>query len=482
MKNDAPNILWICSDQQRWNTLGCTGNPWVNTPHLNQLAAGGCLFENAFCQNPLCTPSRASFLTGRFPRTTRCYQNGQSLPASEVPVTAILADAGYTCGLAGKLHLAACDPSVCPEEEPRIHDGYSEFNWSHHSFPGMRKSNQYRQWLEDKGETFRWTDHPETEFVKVGMPDELHQTTWCAEKAIAFMNAHAEDDAPWLFSVNMFDPHSAFDPPQSRLDPYLEKLDDIPLPHFIPGELENKPIWQSIDHQGSHGGKSPLAYTRLNEREHRLIRAAYWAMCDLIDDQVGHMLRALEESGQLENTLVIYMSDHGEMLGDHGIYLKGPYLYEELIHVPLIFSFPGKIIPQRSTALVELMDLPQTLLDAAGIPAPASMQGQTLWPLLTGAADSGLHKPDVYCEFYDAMSCHQNPSPRLSMIRDTHYKLVVDHCHSQGELYNLKTDIHEHQNLWEDPAYNLIKSDLLLRLSNRMASTVDPTPFRTAPW
>jgi arylsulfatase A-like enzyme len=107
-----PNILWITTDQQRWDTLGCLGNPHVRTPHLDRLAANGALFPLAFCQSPVCTPSRASFLTGRYPRTTRCRQNGQDLPADEILVTRLLRDAGWRCGLAGKLHLSACDPKV----------------------------------------------------------------------------------------------------------------------------------------------------------------------------------------------------------------------------------------------------------------------------------------------------------------------------------------------------------------------------------
>ena len=119
-----PNILWICTDQQRWDTLGCYGNPYVHTPHIDRLASEGVLFERCFSQSPVCTPSRASFLTGRYPRTTRCRQNGQDISDDEVLVTRLLADAGYVCGLAGKLHLSACNPSVTPEMESRIDDGY----------------------------------------------------------------------------------------------------------------------------------------------------------------------------------------------------------------------------------------------------------------------------------------------------------------------------------------------------------------------
>ncbi|OGV67334.1 MAG: hypothetical protein A3K19_01920 [Lentisphaerae bacterium RIFOXYB12_FULL_65_16] len=120
-----PNILWICSDQQRWDTLGCYGNPFVATPHLDRLAAEGVLFEHCYSQSPVCTPSRTAFLTGRYPRTARCRQNGQGIPADEVLITRLLDEAGCRCGLSGKLHLSPCCPAVCKGGERRIADGLS---------------------------------------------------------------------------------------------------------------------------------------------------------------------------------------------------------------------------------------------------------------------------------------------------------------------------------------------------------------------
>ena len=157
-----PNVLWICSDQQRFDTLGCYGNPFVQTPNLDKLAAAGVLFENVYSQSPVCTPSRASFLTGRYPRTTRCRQNGQAIPPDEVLVTKLLRDAGYVCGLAGKLHLAPCNPSVCKDTEQRIDDGYAQFFWSHD--PGdVWFAHDYTQWLRNKG--LRRESKPFAEFT-----------------------------------------------------------------------------------------------------------------------------------------------------------------------------------------------------------------------------------------------------------------------------------------------------------------------------
>ncbi len=227
---NRPNILWICTDQQRWDTLGCHGNDFVSTPNLDRMAASGIRFDNAFCQSPVCTPSRASFLTSRYPRTCRARQNGQSIPADEVLVTRLLADSGYYCGLAGKLHISACHPDTHPGCERRINDGYAEFHWSHHPSPG-HASNAYIEWLAAQNQCLRRTTLPESGFASItDLPPEQHQTAWCANTAVDFIERMAGRDQPWLFSVNIFDPHHPFDPPREFLEPYRQKLPNIPLP------------------------------------------------------------------------------------------------------------------------------------------------------------------------------------------------------------------------------------------------------------
>jgi len=384
---NPPNILWICSDQQRFDTLGCYGNPWVATPNLDRLAAEGTQFDPAFSQSPVCTPSRAAFLTGRYPRTCRGRQNGADIPDDEVLVTKMLADAGYVCGLSGKLHLRAANPELLGENgmESRIDDGYSAFHWSHHSGGMGKAQNEYHDWLTDKG--LKWHAEPceLSKHITYAMTGETSQTAWCAEKANDFMEERAKDGKPWLFSVNMFDPHHAFDAPREYVERYLDRLDEIPLPSHVESELADKPIWQQYDaERGSYGKVNHFKWSDMSERDHRLTRASYWAMCDLIDEYVGRMVETLERTGQRENTVIIYTSDHGEMLGDHGIYMKGPYFYDCAVRVPLILSWPGQIRSQRSGALVELLDLAQTVLDAVGLPHHAGMQGKSLWPLLTG--------------------------------------------------------------------------------------------------
>jgi arylsulfatase len=478
-----PNILWICTDQQRFDTLGCYGNSYVKTPNLDKLAASGTKFEYAYCQNPLCTPSRASILSGRYPRTTRARQNGQCVPAEEVLVTRLLDQAGYACGLSGKLHLSPCEPRICPVRERRIDDGYSEFYWSHHP-DGHWPKGDYNEWLRDHGLKYGRQPFGDSRYVETSMAPEFHQTTWCVQKAIDFLEEEADTGHPWLFSVNIFDPHHPFDPPLEYLQPYLDKLDQIPLPNYVEGELEDKPVFQQVDHTGAYGGQQNLyPFDKMNEADHRLVKAAYWAMCDLIDHEVGRLIEALTASGQLENTIVIFMSDHGEMLGDHGIYLKGPHFYEPAIRVPLIVSCPGLIKQQESSALVELVDLAPTLLEAVGLPQYEGMQGRSLWPILTGEKEANHHRDSVYCEHYG--TTHHAPdqeSAYATMIRTREHKLTLFHGKKHGELYDLERDPNETHNLWCVSEYQAVKMELVESLCDRMAWTVDPLPVRQGPY
>lgn len=468
-----PNILWICTDQQRADTIAALGNRNIRTPHVDSLVGSGTSFTNVFCQSPVCTPSRASMLTGRYPRTTRCRQNGQQIPASERLVPRILADAGYTCGLSGKLHLSSC---AAGRVEQRIDDGYSEFYWSHHPQPDWPE-NAYTQWLERHGQSWdKLYSGKQGGWVKEGVPACWHQTTWCAEMAVDFMRRHRHE--PWMFSVNFYDPHHPFDPPAE----YLERYDpgDMPLPKYRPGELDGKPRYQQLDHERSHNEPHGMQFDALSPRQLQEITAAYYAMIELIDDQVGRMLAALDATGQRENTVVLFMSDHGELLGDHGMFLKGPHFYEASVRVPLVISAPGTVSPGlRSSALVELTDLAPTLLELAGLEPEPQMQGRSLLPIAAGHADPTQHRPFVYSEYYNAWTHHRAYG---TMLRTTSEKIVVYHGAPEGtvdgELYDLAADPDEQFNRWNDRDYADRKIALLKQAFDASVLTMDPTPPR----
>ncbi len=485
-----PNILWICTDSQRWDTLGCYGNRHVDSPNVDRLAGEGTLFEHCYAQSPLCTPSRGAFLTGRYPVTNKLRQNGQCIPEGEKLVTRALADDGYVCGLVGKLHLSAANRRFLmgdrwwelPHEERlvqgverRIDDGYHEFHWYHSPSP-LYRSGAYTQWCHRRGVEIRSTPREDSKDVTNGMPPEHHEARFCAETAADFIERYADYAHPWLFSINIVDPHPGFNPPEVCLEPYLSRLDEIPLPDYVEGELDGKPSYQRERHgKTRYGGYSETDVG--DPHEHRMCRAAYWAMCDNIDAHVGLMLEALERTGQRQDTLVIFTSDHGEMLGDHGLYVKGPFLYDPAVRVPLIVSWPGVVREGVvSPALVELADLAPTVLEAAGLDRLPGMQTRSLWPLLTGRQAADRFRDDVYCEYYNA-----NPDETaifLTMVRTDRHKIIVGHGRELGELYDLEEDPTETHNLWDDPAHAEVKMAMLKRACDRMAMTADPLPPR----
>ncbi len=308
-----------------------------------------------------------------------------------------------------------------------------------------------------------------------GIDAEYHQTTWCAEETIAFIEANATFEDPWLISVN------TFDPPVDYLERYLDKLKDIPLPNYVPGELEDKPLFQKACQRGAYNAPGNFAFEEMVDDDHRMVRAAYWAMVDLIDVQVGRMVAALERSGQLENTLIIFTSDHVEMLGDHGFYLKGPFFYDPAIRVPFIVSWPAGIPGgRRSGALVEAVDIAPTLLEIAGVPRGPGMQGKSLWPILAGGGDMNHHRDFVYSEYYNSSVMFREPRANMTMVRSERYKLVSVHGMDAGELYDLENDANETHNLWNAPEAQAIKVGMLKHLSDAMAWTVDPLPERPA--
>ena len=395
-KNKRPNILFLCTDQQRGDSLGCTGATWAVTPNLDRLASDGALFKNCYVQNPVCSPSRASLFTGKYVATHGLYANGVPLPQRQKMFTRNLADAGYDCGMIGKQHLSPCDNW---QTEPRRDDGYRYFKWAHG--PNHRAiENDYHHWLRHQHPDIHEEIFPDkganesTAFgnkAKYGtpmdqVPKEAHYSHWVADCALEFINHSRNDDQSFFLAANFFDPHHPFGAPQEFRD--LIDSDAIPEPNTRIDELNNKPPEQLFYSKTSYAGVAPgfLDYTAEEIRE---IRAQYWAMIALIDYEIGRILQALHTAGLAENTLVVFSSDHGEMLGNHQQLLKGPQLYDDLTHVPLIARWPQLIeAGQQIDELVQWVDLPATFLDIAGCAPGAGVQGLSLLPLMSQAEAS----------------------------------------------------------------------------------------------
>lgn len=488
-----PNILFLCTDQQRGDSLNCMGASWAVTPNLDKLAREGALFRQCYIQNPMCGPSRATLFTGKYIANHGLHANGVPLPAHQKMFTRTLADAGYDCGMIGKQHLSPCDNW---QTEPRQDDGYRVFQWSHG--PNHRAlENDYHRWLRTNHPVIYAEIFPDkganesTAFGNIAksgtpidyVPVEAHYSHWVAERAIEFINHPREGGENFCLIANFFDPHHPFGAPQEFRDKI--DADAIPAPNTRKDELSNKPAIQDFYSETSYGGTA-AGFREYTDEQICEIRAQYWAMIALADHEIGRILNALDEAGLTEDTLVVFSSDHGEMLGNHQQLLKGPQLYDDLTHVPLIARWPKQITAGLEIEeIVQWVDLSATFLDAAACAPSRGVQGESLLPLLSGNANNWRNW--ALSEYRDS-GFEMDPQLMTTMLRSGHWKLIIWHGHPatkgkrDGELYNLESDPHELYNLFHDSASAKVRRRLKSLLLDVMAEAEDRTQPQVRNW
>ncbi len=487
-----PNILLLVADQHRFDVVGCYDNPDVLTPALDTMAAEGVLFETCYVHNPICSPSRASLATGLYPRNHGLWANGVQMPLDRRLLSKALADAGYDCGMAGKQHFGPCAEA----DEIRRDDGYRVYKWSHDPIH-RSANNSYHRWLERVHpavfkELFDDIESSSTEAGNVAkgataidlVQVEAHYSHWIADEAIDFISEPSRAaDQPFYFTANFFDPHHPFGAPNE----YRRLYDSgkLPTPYGSVEELQSKPEQQREYSAKSYGGYAP-GFQEYGEDELREARANYYAMVSLIDAQCQRIMDVLRERGQLDNTLIIYTSDHGEMLGDHGLMLKGPMLYEAVTRVPLILRWPPALgSGKRIQQIVQHIDLTSTLLDVAGVPDALPSQGSSLLPLISGSDDGW--RDWALVEYRDSGHASQPPT-HTTMLRHRDRKLIVWHGEPatararDGELYDLAIDPHELVNLYHDPAHQHLCAELKDVLLDVLDATEDRSAPRLAQW
>lgn len=429
-------------------------------------------------------------LTGQYPSQHGLWANGVTLPEAAPMVSRELADAGYRCGLVGKLHLAAAFQG---KTEQRVDDGFEHFRWAHDPFHGS-PDNAYHRWLRERHPKL-WEramgdvvtpdvtnfTHADTAFD--AMPTEAHYSTWVAEETEDFIRRAADDDRPFFLVANFFDPHHPFVAPAEYLAAYPPG--SVPPPVGGPSELDGKPDMQQEASCSSYVGHGP-SFPDFDEQGIDEIRRTYYAMVSLVDDCVGRILATLDSAGLSENTLVIFTSDHGEMLGDHALLLKGPMMYDAAVRVPMMVKWAGQV-PEGTRiedGFVGVHDVAATVRRAAGLATVPMDQGIDL----VGVA-RGTTAPRSY-----AVSQYRNagypyePEVLTTMLRSGDHKIVVWHGvpatgrDRQGELYDLAKDPAELVNLWDAPDCAALKARLLTELADVMVGMENRTAPRVSPW
>ena len=468
------NILLITSDQQRWYTLGRL-NPAIHTPHLDRLAERGVFFDRAYTVNPVCTPTRCSILTGEYPSRHGCFHVGTSLPENYGPTVAHrFTEAGYSTSLIGKAHFQACKDPASLESAPRVHD-LDHFNNWHGPYFGFEHAElvightsephaagmHYGAWLRERAvdlEAF-FNIHDYDHYGPWSLPEELHGSAWVADRSIAAIDR--AKGKPFFLWSSFQDPHNPYVTPE----PWASQYDAASMPApIVPPDLDGHPEFYASLARGAFYGDDLQLQEKawgdvkirpdMGPDETRALRAVYYGMVSLMDHHIGRILDRLEADGTIDDTVIVFASDHGDYLGDHGLWGKGLPTYEAMQRVPFIVAPPDcQDRGQTSHALQSLVDIEQSCLDAAGLVACEESQGvsqKAAW------IDPNCSVRD-HClvEFRPA----QGPFKQKTYVTDQ-YKLVLYDTRDYGELYDLGVDPEQSRNLYDDAEYQSLKTEL----------------------
>ena len=444
-----PNIILIMTDQQRFDTIAAWGYDHMITPNTDRLAQAGISFRSAYCPGATCVASRAAIFTGMWPHTTGVYSFDPW--AEHRNWVEDLADAGYWCASIGKMHFSPRDvPGGFHErvivENPTnltLAGGGADDDWGRYlSLHGVERPNARNQsdpdWLR-KHQGVPWH-----------LDEHLHSDVFIGNSAVAWIRSH-RGERPLFLQVGFTGPHEPWDPLPRHLGMYKNR--ELPQALWREGELEEKPPQHAHikQHHATTRHESQIDLDDATPADIAEMRRHYYAKITTVDEQIGRVLDELEARGYLENSLIIFCSDHGEMLGDHMMAYKW-LMYDPIVHIPLIVwdnrhtSGSG---PERAEVrdLVSLLDIGPTVLEAAGIDIPTYFEGRSLVPYLEGAT-SEPH-PYVFCE-----------DNYQVMMRSSTHKLVYYIGQERGELYDLEVDPGELFNRWDDADYAGVRGQL----------------------
>ena len=493
--SDRPNFLCIVTDQQRADHLGCAGNPVLRTPNIDRIAALGVRFRRAYVNNPLCMPARATLFTGRTPRGHGVRTNGVPLNYALPTMADALRQAGYRTHAVGKIHLRPfgtpngrpieeLDPREFPESRALWDSGRIQalpqpyYGLEQVEFAGGHGSwmwGDYVTWLRQQrlyGFDFlqpqagRPSLHQAEQSWKSALPEELHHSRWVADRSIAFLEDAARQPKPFFLWCSFPDPHHPYCPPA----PWSEMYDPsgVPLPVRREGELDDLPPFFKEVYEKGMPLSGRFGPTRMSDDQLREILALTYGMISLFDHHIGRILGALEATGLRGNTVVVFVSDHGDLMGDHGLINKGPFHFDGLLKVPFLWSWPGQFGAGVATdALASHLDFAPTILDLAGVPIPEGpvplkpeaermpppWPGLSLLPVLRGEEPS-VRDSVVIENDEDYLGL------RLRTLVTDRHQLTIYSGAEYGELFDLDEDPGQVRNLWNSAAHRAVRDSL----------------------
>lgn len=452
-KKSHPNILFIMTDEQRHDCLGSV-NSAVITPHLDALAQESVQFTHAYCTNPSCVPSRASILTGKYPSRCGAPTFITPLPGNETTFPDRLRQTGYYTAVVGKQHFAGSavehgydyedliDSHMPPPDiaAQASKDSYVRFLYE----AGFRHAEELTCW--DSDYNHRWLAE-----------DSFHVDDFVGERGLSHLQHCLELDRPWCLTISFPGPHMPYDGTglaESGL--YDESAIDLPSTHYE--HLADKPQHFQKQRLSGNPGRNPVA--GITPEAISKTRLAYYANQSLIDKKIGAIIRALKDSGQFQDTLILYTSDHGDYMGDFDLMGKGQYLSEVLMRVPFIVKPPvPEFVGSQSEGLVSTVDIAATFLTATDQPLPPELDGRPL----QASWDPHFQGPE-------ARECVYMEAQELRALVSKDWKIVTYYQREYGELYHLKDDPDECQNLWNDPSHSRVREHMRARLADTLIS------------
>ncbi len=503
--SSRPNILLITSDQQHYSTLGKV-NPAIRTPALDRLCDEGTRFDRAYCPNPTCTPTRASIITGMYPSQHGAWSLGTKLFEDVPTIGDMLSRQGYYTALIGKAHFQplASEPGYESIEcQPILRDldfwrkfrgpwyGFQHVDTARMHGNESHVGQHYAIWMEEKGLT-NWRDYfqpwpPRQDddgkpYYEKGqlhwdLPEEFHYSVWTAERTIDHINQAVDADQPFLAWASFHDPHppytvpepwaSMYDPDDMQPGRIREGEHDHNPPHFAEAMKEDADFAKLFPPSDGaiHGGHSQVHDVEQLKKN----MAIYYGMTSFMDAQIGRILDTLDRLEIADNTLVVFTTDHGHFLGQHGLTAKAIHHYEDLLRIPLLVRWPGGNVPAGRVAddIQNIVDLTPTFLRAAGLDVPGTITGLDALPSWRG--NGPVRNWSVTENHHGRDVCH------MRTYVNQRYKITVYRTWDDGELFDLQEDPGEVRNLWHEPEAAGLKAALLVEF---MQATLQSEPMR----
>lgn len=506
-------ILFVTTDQQRYDTLGCNGGTLARTPVVDSLAAAGIRYERAIPQSVVCMPSRSTMLTGQHPTTHGVWMNGVPLPVDAPSVADVLHGAGYRTGLIGKAHFEPYfDPFQRFTENALSATGTTPPNGTHRGFEhlefathGAMGNLHYARWLREHHPEalgmFYATVDADLQVNAAGggatgapqvkdnpVPREWYHTDWVADRTIAWLDSLDADD-DWFCWMSFPDPHHPWDPPASELG----RIDwrDVPLPDGYPESaaereaiLDAKPrhwrLWYEGTLVSNYEAPATWVPATMTADQVREVNARNAIECELIDEALGRVLAAIAARGWTDDVDVVFTTDHGELQGDFGLLFKGPYHVDALMRLPLIWrpAPSARVSPSVVSRPVGLVDLAPTFCAIAGVDPKEWMQGRAL-----PATDDDPTAERVLTEWDSELfgvDVHLRTITRDRWVL-TAYRPGTVHDGTEGELYDLVDDPLQRVNRWDDPSQRSLRDDLLADLWDHQPAAHEPRLQLQAP-